>query len=137
MMEVTSYENEYSKKQIHPNPSHYNRIIYQTRSRDFLICLAALAILATITLPSLLLNHPAKSSEEESTTATKKERTRSAEKVSYQDLLVKEPIYPVEGADPDFWLASSRQWLENQVGDHFQLLKDYRIISFMAVCRIS
>ena len=85
-----------------------------------LICLAALAILATITLPSLLLNHPTKSSGEESTTtATKKERTRSAEKVSYQDLLVKEPIYPVEGADPGFWLASSRQWLENQVGDQF------------------
>ena len=112
------------------------RTLCQTRSRDLLICLAALAILATITLPSLLLNHPGKSSEEKSTTiTTKKERTRSAgpggEKVSYQDLLVKEPIYPVEGADPDFWLASSRQWLENQVGDHFQLqwevwlLKDY------------
>ena len=123
-MEVTSYANENSKKQIHPNPSdlcgYFNRIIHQTRSRDLLICLAALAILATITLPTLLLNHPAKSSGEESTTtATKKERTRSAEKVSYQDLLVKEPIYPVEGADPDFWLASSRQWLENQVGDQF------------------
>ena len=91
-----------------------NRTICQTRSRDLLICLASLAILATIALPSLLVNHP-----DESTAA--KRRTRSAagprvEKVSYQDLLVKEPIHQVESANPNFWLANSRQWLENQVG---------------------
>ena len=123
-MEVTSYENRAIPTLLYGN---FNRTICQTRSRDLLICLTALAILATITLPSLLLNHPEESSGESTTTA--KGRTRSAagprvEKVSYQDLLVKEPIHQVERADPDSWLVSSRQWLENQVGDqieYFQL----------------
>ena len=105
------------KLQKHRICGNFNRKICQTRSRDLLICLTSLAILATIALPSLLLNHPEESSGE-STTA--KRKTRSAadarvEKVSYQDLLVKEPIHPVEGANPDFWLENSRQWLANQV----------------------
>ena len=73
--------------------------------------MAALAILAIIALPSLLLNHPDKRSEDRTSTAAEKEVAR----VRYQDLLVREPVHPVEGANPEFWLANSKQWLADQV----------------------
>jgi len=83
----------------------------ETKWRDLLICLAALAILAIIALPSLLLNHPDTRSEERASTPVEKEAAR----VRYQELLVREPVHPVEGANPGFWLASSKQWLADQV----------------------
>ena len=80
-----------------------------------MICLAALAILATITLPSLILTHPDKRSEE----STKAKRIRPVEegvaRVRYEDLLVREAVHTVEKANPDFWVASSKQWLADQV----------------------
>ena len=85
-----------------------------------MICLAALAILATIALPSLLLKHPDNTSEE-STTVKGGPRSddlkmeKGAGRVTtYQDLLVKEPVHPVEGADPEFWRANGRQWVADQ-----------------------
>ena len=85
-----------------------------------MICLAALVILAIIALPSLLLNHPDNRSEERT---VEKEVVR----VRYEDLLVREPVHPVEGANPEFWLGSSRQWLADQVItqlDHFLSISD-------------
>ena len=88
-----------------------DQFICQTKWRDLLICLAALAILAIIALPSLLLNHPDTRSEEKTSTPVEKEAAR----VRYQELLVREPVHPVEGTNPEFWLASSKQWLADQV----------------------
>ena len=75
--------------------------------------MAALAILAIIALPSLLINRPEEKSEERTSGAEEKVVARP--RVRYQDLMVREPVNPVEGASPEFWLATSKQWLADQV----------------------
>ena len=81
-----------------------------------MICLAALAILATITLPSLILTHPHKKSKKESTVAKGiRPVEEGVARMRYEDLLVREAVHTVEKANPDFWLASSKQWLADQV----------------------
>ena len=98
----------------------FDPIFCQTRWRDLLICLAALAILATIALPSLLLKHPDNTSEESTTVKggprsdDLKMEKGAGRFTTYQDLLVKEPVHPVEGADPEFWRANGRQWVADQ-----------------------
>ena len=79
-----------------------------------MICVAALTILAIIALPSLLLKHPENRSEEEGTVPAEEDKEVES-RVRYEDLLVREPIHPVEGAHPEFWLASSKQWFADQV----------------------
>ena len=78
-----------------------------------MICVAALIILAVIALPSLLLKHPENSSEEGTVTAVEEKEVES--RVRYEDLLIREPIHPVEGAHPEFWVANSKQWIADQV----------------------
>ena len=80
-----------------------------------MICLAALAILATITLPSLILTHPDKRSEESTVAKGIRPVEEGVARVRYEDLLVREAVHTVEKANPDFWLASSKQWLADQV----------------------
>ena len=82
--------------------------------------LASRLNLATIALPSFLLKHPDNTSEESTTVKgvprsdDLKMEKEAGSFTTYQDLLVKEPVHPVEGADPEFWRANGRQWVADQ-----------------------
>ena len=81
--------------------------------------LVALAILTTLTLTGALVNHQEKASTANRGLGQTRASTDSLPTVkniaSYKDLLVKEPVYSVEEANADFWLANGRQGIAGQV----------------------
>lgn len=120
--------------------------------RDVGICIAAVFILATILLPSLLLRGPGASTTEASTTEAPRaaglrapqqkplgqQKAKTKESPSGQGVparpggsLVRDPVHPSEGPGGDFWVRDAQDRLAREAGRKEVVGKAKNIIFFL------